>query len=286
MVCDGGGLRVKPRGSTWVKPGAAGREGALSMGLWKGDPHRAAAFPWGVALGSVLLSMAVSLLGMLIKLPGDLKCGNDIKGQNNWPKNQRRRRVESRRSAQSLKYFPYEVKASEIERRTRSMTPVGALRLSLACLLLCTAAPKPTCDPSACTPCPERDTEGLATAGGCCPPCPSPCVCPPYLESDCEMQGFASGLIPIGHSFYIDFARKLCTCHSSGDITCVPLCAPLPPTCLAVGSPVADGCPRCVCYDEEEMAVPAGTVTARGTQICTCPPQGGQLQCSSGESKE
>ncbi|GAB0178283.1 fibulin-2-like [Grus japonensis] len=168
------------------------------------------------------------------------------------------------------------------------MALLGALRLSLACLLLCSAAPKPTCDPSACTPCPERDVEGptTAAAGGCCPPCPPPCACPPYLESDCEMQGFASGLVPVGRSFYIDFARKLCTCHPGGDITCAPLCPRLPPTCQAVGSPVADGCPRCVCYDEEEMAVPAGTITARGAQICTCPPQGGRLQCSSGEGKE
>lgn len=100
------------------------------------------------------------------------------------------------------------------------------------------------------------------------------------------MQGFASGHIPAGRSFYIDFARKLCTCQPGGDITCVPLCPRLPHACQAVGSPVADGCPRCVCYDEEEMAVPAGTVTSRGTRICTCPPQGGRLQCSGGEGKE
>nr|XP_021142389.1 fibulin-2-like [Columba livia] len=164
----------------------------------------------------------------------------------------------------------------------------GVLRLSLACLLLCSAAPTPTCDPSACTPCPEKDLEGptTAAAGGCCPPCPPPCTCPPYLESDCEMQGFTSGRVPAGRSFYIDFARKLCTCGPSGDISCAPQCSPVPPTCQAVGSPVADGCPRCVCYDEEEMAVPAGTVTTRGTQICTCPPEGGQLQCSGRESQE
>ncbi|XP_010130228.1 PREDICTED: cystathionine beta-synthase-like [Buceros rhinoceros silvestris] len=162
-----------------------------------------------------------------------------------------------------------------------SMALDGALRLSLACLLLCGAAPKPTCDPSACTPCPEMDVEGLTTAAarGWCRPCPPSCVCPPYLESDCEMQGFASGHVPAGRSFYIDFARKLCTCHPGGNITCAPLCPSLPPTCQAVGSPVADGCPLCVCYDEEEMAVPAGTVTARGTQ-------GGQLLCSGGKSEE
>ncbi|XP_051464455.1 fibulin-2-like [Apus apus] len=168
------------------------------------------------------------------------------------------------------------------------MALADALCLLLACLLLHAAAPKPTCDPSACIPCTERDTEvpATATAGVCCPPCPSPCACPPYLESDCEMQGFPSGLVPAGTSFYIDFARKLCTCRPEGDIACTPLCPPLPPTCQAVGSPVADGCPRCVCYNEEEMAVPAGTVTTRGTQVCTCPPQGGQLQCSDKKRQE
>lgn len=170
----------------------------------------------------------------------------------------------------------------------RIMALASALCLSLACLLLCSAAPKPTCDPSACAPCSEQDPEGTATptAGGCCPPCPPPCTCPPYLESDCEMQGFASGRVPAGRSFYIDFARKLCTCHPAGDITCAPLCPRLAPACRAVGSPVADGCPRCVCYDEEEMAVPAGTVTARGSQICTCPVHGGQLQCRSPGGEE
>ncbi|XP_055558830.1 fibulin-2-like [Falco cherrug] len=168
------------------------------------------------------------------------------------------------------------------------MALAGAFHLLLVCLLLCGVAPKPMCDPRTCTLCPERDVEELATttAGGCCPPCPPPCTCPPYLESDCEMQGFASGHVPTGRSFYIDFARKLCTCHPSGDITCTPLCPRLPPTCQAVGSPVADGCPRCVCYDEEEMAVPAGTITTRGGQICTCPTKGGQLQCRDHESKE
>ncbi|XP_065531772.1 fibulin-2-like [Lathamus discolor] len=163
------------------------------------------------------------------------------------------------------------------------MALTSALRLLLACLLLCGVAPKPTCDPSACTPCPDRDMEEPTTAEGCCPPCPAPCACPPYLESDCEMQGFASRHVPVGRSFYIDFARKLCTCHPGGDIACTPLCPSLPPTCQAVGSPVADGCPQCVCYDEEEMAVPAGTTTARGDQVCSCPAQGGRLQC---ESKE
>ncbi|XP_053913127.1 fibulin-2-like [Cuculus canorus] len=168
------------------------------------------------------------------------------------------------------------------------MAVAGALCLLFICLLLSGVAPKPTCDPSACTPCPVRDVEGptTTTAGACCPPCPSTCACPPYLESDCEMQGFASGHIPTGHSFYIDFARKLCTCHPSGDITCASLCPTVPPTCRAVGSSVADGCPQCICYDEEEMAVPAGTVTARGSQICTCPAEGGQLQCSESKSME
>ncbi|XP_029876127.1 fibulin-2-like [Aquila chrysaetos chrysaetos] len=167
------------------------------------------------------------------------------------------------------------------------MALAGALRLSLACLLLRAAAPKPTCDPGTCAPCPGRDdAEGPTAAGSCCPPCPAPCACPRYLESDCEMQGFAGGRVPVGTSFYIDFARKLCTCQPGGDIACAPLCPRLPPSCQAVGSPVADGCPRCVCYDEEEMAVPAGTVTARGGQICTCPPQGGRLRCGAGQSKE
>ncbi|XP_017666347.1 PREDICTED: fibulin-2-like [Lepidothrix coronata] len=168
------------------------------------------------------------------------------------------------------------------------MALTGALRLLLTCLLLHSAAPKPMCDPSTCPPCPERVLEGptTATAWDCCPPCPPPCPCPPYLESECELQGFSSGRVPAGRSFYIDFARKLCTCHPGEGITCTPLCPPLPHTCQAVGSPVADGCPRCVCYDQEEMAVPAGTTTTRGTQTCSCPPQGGQLQCSGGEGKE
>ncbi|XP_027737668.1 fibulin-2-like [Empidonax traillii] len=168
------------------------------------------------------------------------------------------------------------------------MALTGALLLLLTHLLLGGVAPKPTCDPSTCTPCPERDLEGptSTTAGGCCPPCPPPCACPPHLESECEMQGFSSGRVPAGRSFYIDFARKLCTCHPGAGITCAPLCPPLPQTCQAVGSPVADGCPRCVCYDQDEMAVPAGTTTVRGTQTCSCPPQGGQLQCSGGEGKE
>lgn len=172
------------------------------------------------------------------------------------------------------------------------MSLTAALRLSLACLLLCSVAPKPTCDPSACSPCPEGDTEGdtegtaTPTAGSCCPPCPQPCTCPPYLESDCEMQGFALGRVPAGRSFYIDFARKLCTCHPLGDITCAPLCPPPASPCRALGSPVADGCPRCVCYDEEEVAVPAGSVTTRGSQTCTCPVYGGQLQCKPAGSEE
>ncbi|RLW07602.1 hypothetical protein DV515_00003537, partial [Chloebia gouldiae] len=87
----------------------------------------------------------------------------------------------------------------------RTMALTGALLLPLACLLLGGAAPKPVCEPGACPPCPEGDAEGTATpegaaegtatpgAAGCCPPCPPPCACPPYLESDCEMQGFAAG---------------------------------------------------------------------------------------------
>lgn len=170
----------------------------------------------------------------------------------------------------------------------RSMAFAGALGLLFACLLLRSAAPKPTCDPSTCTSCPERQVEGPAPTidSSCCPQCPPACTCPPHLESDCKTQGFSGGHVPAGHSFYIDFARKLCTCGPDGDIACASLCPRLPPTCQAVGSPVADGCPRCVCYNEEEMAVPAGTIIAQGTQICTCPPEGGQLQCSGGESKE
>ncbi|XP_066033633.1 fibulin-2-like [Chamaea fasciata] len=168
------------------------------------------------------------------------------------------------------------------------MSLPGALRLSLACLLLCGAAPKPTCDPSACPPCPEGDPEGTATptAGGCCPPCPLPCSCPPYLESDCEMQGFSSGRVPAGRSFYIDFARTLCTCGPAGNITCATLCPRPDPACRALGSPLADGCPRCVCYEPEGMAVPAGTVTARGSQTCTCPALGGELQCGPAAGEE
>ncbi|XP_039415688.1 fibulin-2-like [Corvus cornix cornix] len=139
------------------------------------------------------------------------------------------------------------------------MALTSALRLSLACLLLCSAAPKPTCDPSACAPCPEEDPEGTATptAAGCCPPCPPPCACPPYLESDCEMQGFASGRVPAGRSFYIDFARKLCTCHPAGDITCAPLCPPCPPP----AAPWAARWPT---------AVPAASATTR--RRWQCPP--------------
>ncbi|XP_015491144.1 fibulin-2-like [Parus major] len=161
----------------------------------------------------------------------------------------------------------------------------GALRLWLACLLLSSAAPKPTCDPSACGPCPEGDPEGTASpaAGGCCPPCPPPCPCPPYLHDDCDMQGFSS--VPAGRSFYIDFGRKLCTCGPGGDIACTPLCPSPGPACLALGSPRADGCPQCVCYDQEEMAVPAGTVTIRGSQRCSCPEQGGELLCTSGSPR-
>ncbi|XP_063249656.1 fibulin-2-like [Prinia subflava] len=157
----------------------------------------------------------------------------------------------------------------------------GALLLWLACLLLGGAAPKPTCEPGSCPPCPEGAPEGTAApaAAPCCPPCPPPCPCPPYLRSDCDMQGFPDGTVPAGRSFYIDFARTLCTCQSSGDIACAPRCPRPDPACLALGSPVADGCPQCVCYDDEEMAVPAGTVTARGSQTCSCPERGGRLQC-------
>ncbi|KAI6079488.1 Fibulin-2-like protein [Aix galericulata] len=163
-----------------------------------------------------------------------------------------------------------------VQQDASSMTPAGALCLWLGCLLLWGAAPTPVCDPSTCSPCSEP------TPGGCCPPCTPPCACPPYLADDCEIQGFTDNRVPAGLSFYIDFARKLCTCQPSGDITCTPHCPPVPPTCQAVGSPVADGCPRCVCYDKEEVAVPAGTVVSRGAQLCTCPPEGGQLQCGDG----
>ncbi|RMC06198.1 hypothetical protein DUI87_15628 [Hirundo rustica rustica] len=169
------------------------------------------------------------------------------------------------------------------------MPLTGALRLCLACLLLCGASPKPTCDPGACPPCPEGDPEVTAAppgTGGCCPPCPAPCSCPAYLRGDCEMQGFDGGLVPAGRSFYIDFARKLCTCLPSGDVACAPLCPRPAPACRALGSPVADGCPRCVCYDRDEMAVPAGAVTTRGSQTCTCPALGGQLECGPAGGEE
>lgn len=158
----------------------------------------------------------------------------------------------------------------------QSMDSTSTLHLWLFCLLLSAAAPKPTCDPSACPACPEQGP------GGCCPSCTPACDCPPYLQDDCEMQGFSDGRVPTGSSFYIDFARKLCTCQPSGDITCSSRCDPVPASCQAVGSPVADGCPRCVCYDEEEVAVLAGSKVPRGGQLCTCPPQGGQLQCGDG----
>ncbi|KAF4797777.1 fibulin-2-like protein [Turdus rufiventris] len=165
--------------------------------------------------------------------------------------------------------------------------PSTLLQAWLTCLLLYSAAPKPSCDPSSCPPCPEGDPEGTATptAGGCCPPCPLPCPCPPYLHSDCELQGFPS-LVPAGHSFYIDFARTLCRCQPSGDITCEPQCPRPEPACRALGSPLADGCPRCVCYDQDEMPVLAGAVTTRGSQICTCPALGGQLQCRDAAGEE
>lgn len=156
-----------------------------------------------------------------------------------------------------------------------------ALLLALTCLLLDDAAPKPSCQPGACPPCPEGDTEGTATPGaaGCCPPCPPPCACPPYLESDCEMQGFSGGRVPAGRSFYIDFARTICTCGPGGDIACSPRCPQPEPACRALGSPVADGCPRCVCYDQDGMAVPAGSVTRSGSRTCRCPALGGELRC-------
>ncbi|XP_059696043.1 fibulin-2-like [Haemorhous mexicanus] len=164
----------------------------------------------------------------------------------------------------------------------------AALLLWLALLLLPSAAPKPTCDPSACPPCPEGDPEVTATPGvtGCCPPCPLPCSCPPYLESDCEMQGFPGGRVPAGRSFYIDFARRLCTCGPGGDIACSPLCPRPEPACRALGSPVADGCPRCVCYDPEGMAVPAGSSVRRGSRECRCPALGGELLCGEPGTEE
>ncbi|XP_025953806.1 fibulin-2-like isoform X2 [Dromaius novaehollandiae] len=144
-------------------------------------------------------------------------------------------------------------------RETGSMSLAGLLCLWLGCLLL---------------------------HGGAAKPLGPPCPCPDYLQSDCDMQGFADGPVPAGKSFYIDFARRLCTCGPSGNITCASRCPAVPAACAAVGSPMADGCPQCICYDEDELPVPAGAVTARGAQVCTCPPQGGQLQCSGSKSEE
>ncbi|KAL9865970.1 fibulin-2-like [Geothlypis trichas] len=159
----------------------------------------------------------------------------------------------------------------------------AALLLCLASLLLRSASPKPACDPSsACPPCPEGDPEVTPTRGAtaCCPPCPLSCPCPPHLHSDCELHGFPEGRVPAGRSFYIDFARRLCRCGDSGDIACSPLCPQPEPACRALGSPVADGCPRCVCYDPEGMAVPAGASVRRGDRECRCPALGGDMECA------
>ncbi|XP_064559125.1 fibulin-2-like [Zonotrichia leucophrys gambelii] len=158
----------------------------------------------------------------------------------------------------------------------------AALLLCLASLLLRIASPKPTCDPSAaCPPCPEGGPEATPGATSpCCAPCPRSCPCPPHLQPDCELHGFPGGRVPAGRSFYIDFARRLCRCGDSGDIACSTLCPRPEPACRALGSPVADGCPRCVCYGPEGMAVPAGASVRSGSRQCRCPALGGDLECA------
>ncbi|XP_077027762.1 fibulin-2-like [Agelaius phoeniceus] len=158
----------------------------------------------------------------------------------------------------------------------------AALLLCLASLLLRSASPSPACGRSSCPPCPEADAEAPPPPGAtaCCPPCPLSCPCPPHLQADCELHGFPEGRVPAGRSFYIDFARRLCRCGDGGDIACSPLCPRPEPACRALGSPVADGCPRCVCYDAEGMAVPAGSSVRRGSRECRCPALGGDMECA------
>lgn len=65
MVSESGVLLcacVKPRGTGWLKRGAA-----RGVGLGKADPCRAAAFPWGAGLGSVVLGTVIALLATMIK---------------------------------------------------------------------------------------------------------------------------------------------------------------------------------------------------------------------------
>lgn len=168
---------------------------------------------------------------------------------------------------------------------TRKMKPTHLPYLLLTCFLLHEAACKPlkpNCDLVKCKTCPKQHI-AVAFKNKCCATCVPTCSCPDHQEFECNMQGFKYGKIPLGESYYIDFATTKCTCVSPGNISCTSLCPTVSPTCKETGG-VADGCPQCICHIEDYSFVVAGSTIQRDAEICKCPPEGGKLQCTPSKS--
>ncbi|XP_073215566.1 fibulin-2-like isoform X2 [Lepidochelys kempii] len=145
------------------------------------------------------------------------------------------------------------------------MKPEHLLCLLLSCFPLPEAACKPLkpdCTLVKCSPCPDQHT-AVTSANTCCAPCAPACSCPDYQQFECAMQGYKDGNVPVGKSFHIDFATQLCTCVSTGNISCTSVCPTVSPTCKETGSP-PDGCPQCVCPIDNDRIVIAGSTIPRG----------------------
>ncbi|XP_039366855.1 fibulin-2-like isoform X2 [Mauremys reevesii] len=163
-----------------------------------------------------------------------------------------------------------------------NMKPEHVLCLLLSCFPLPKAACKPLkadCTLVKCSPCPDQHT-AVPSENNCCATCAPPCSCPDYQQLECTMQGYEDGNVPVGKSFHINFATELCTCVSTGNISCTSVCPTVSPMCKETGSP-PDGCPQCVCPIDNDRIVVAGSTIPRDSEICVCPPEGGKLFCTS-----
>lgn len=135
------------------------------------------------------------------------------------------------------------------------------------------------CSRVLCLPCSERQQQVQTAQNECCRPCSPHCLCPNYLQQDCEQEGYKDLIIPIGKSVYKDFGTQKCTCVSHQNIVCASTCPKIPPTCKYIGRPL-DGCAMCACRAKHDNFVPAGETIKTECSVCKCPPEGGELQCT------